>query len=1089
MPGANEGSEGSTQASGSIPPGSQIGLYRVLDRLGEGGMGAVYRAEQLEPVKRRVALKVIKLGMDSKAVVARFEQERQALAMMDHEGIAKVYDCGTTDRGQPFFAMELVKGVPLDQFCEQQKLSLKDRLLLMRQVCAAVQHAHQKGVVHRDLKPGNVLVTDDGGKRQVKIIDFGLAKAMAQRLVENSYFTEAGVVLGTPEYMAPEQADPTNQDVDTRADVYSLGVMLYQVLCGDLPFPGPELRAAGMMELQRILREVEPPKPSTRITKLGAGAAPLAETRRVSLSALKKALVGDLDWVVLKALEKERNRRYETANALSADLQRFLDNEPLVAGPPSAGYRLKKLVRRYRVQVIAGGLVLFALIGGGIGTFVQYLRAEEQRAQARTNEARALRNEQLAKERAEENAALAQQKTELAAAETKAKEDALAQKRRADEAAAANEKLAKSESAAKAEAERTVSNFHQLSAVVRLKDVLARQAGLWPAWPDKIEQLKTWLEKDCAGLLAQRPQIQATLAELRSKALPRSPEQLAEEQRQSPDWPEYEQQLEATNALRRAQGIRSGKNRFVPVELPAGVEGGSLKEMHDAVWNAVRPDRERPTGEGALALVLAEFLLAKVRGTDAESNVLDTVAWAQFANGLDDAARASAAAAVAKATDEERAGFSKSQQALEEAIAAAPARLAEAEQALLDLEAKVSERRTWTFGTDEESESARFLHDALVGVLAGLESMAAKEKRDVEQRLSWAQQVRGATFGHPEARVTWAAVREALLKADDVVASKQYAGLSIPLADEAVIGLVPIGMNPVTKLWEFYDLRSAWDGKQAAAEIEIPTHKEDGSIEVKAGTGIVFVLLPGGTVTLGSQKDDPNAPFYDPQHQDDETLHEVTLSPFFLARHELTRGQWQRLAGDQPTGWEDGSRYDGDRIAIGRTHPADSMDWDTGDRWMTRHGMALPTEAQWEYGARGGTTTVFWPGQTAADLQGFANVHDKTSFERFPQWGEPAPITDGFRALAPVASFRPNGFGLFDVHGNVWEWCRDWYGDYGRERVGDGLRSVSSPASRTFRGGSYSDAAVLARSAYRILYAPSFRDDNLGLRPARLITY
>jgi eukaryotic-like serine/threonine-protein kinase len=345
----------------------QIGPYKILEILGEGGMGTVYRAAQRKPIKRTVALKLIKLGMDSKAVVARFEQERQALALMDHEGIAKVFDCGTSERGQPFFVMELVKGEPLDTFCERQRLSLTDRLLLMQQVCAAVQHAHQKGVVHRDLKPGNVLVTDNGGKPQVKIIDFGLAKAMGQELVEATLFTEAGQIVGTPEYMAPEQADPSNADIDTRADIYSLGVMLYEVLVGELPFPMSQLREKGMLEIQRVLREEDPPKPSTRLTTMGGASTEIARTRRVSLSVLKKALKSDLDWVVLKALEKERNRRYETANAMAADLQRFLDYEPLVAGPPSAFYRMRKLVRRYRGQALAvAAVILTAVIGAGV---------------------------------------------------------------------------------------------------------------------------------------------------------------------------------------------------------------------------------------------------------------------------------------------------------------------------------------------------------------------------------------------------------------------------------------------------------------------------------------------------------------------------------------------------------------------------------------------------------------------------------------------------------------------------------------------------------------------------------------------------
>ncbi|HEX6810868.1 MAG TPA: serine/threonine-protein kinase [Planctomycetota bacterium] len=393
----------------------QIGPYRILDTLGEGGMGTVYLAEQQEPVRLRVALKLIKLGMDSKAVVSRFEQERQALAMMQHDGIARVFNCGTSERGQPYFVMELVTGIPLNQFCEAHRLPLPQRLVLMQQVCAAVQHAHQKGVLHRDLKPGNVLVSNEGGKLQIKIIDFGLAKAMGGKLVEATLTTEAGQIVGTPEYMAPEQADPANQDIDTRADIYSLGVMLYELLVGALPFPGHELRKAGMLEVQRILREVDPPKPSTKLKSSVATTSQIASARCMSPSALVKALEHDLNWVALKALEKDRNRRYESATALAADLQRFLDHEPLLAGPPSATYRLRKLMRRHRGQFLAASAVLLALVGGGIGTFVQYVRAEDKAADAVEQQRIAQHHEKLAIQRAEENEKLAEEKTKLAA--------------------------------------------------------------------------------------------------------------------------------------------------------------------------------------------------------------------------------------------------------------------------------------------------------------------------------------------------------------------------------------------------------------------------------------------------------------------------------------------------------------------------------------------------------------------------------------------------------------------------------------------------------------------------------------------------
>ena len=411
---------------------SHVGAYRILDKLGEGGMGTVYLAEQREPVRRRVALKLIKLGMDSQAVVRRFEQERQALALMDHEGIAKVYDVGTSERGQPYFVMELVKGVPLDAFCEQQRLSLEARLQLMQQVCSAVQHAHQKGVIHRDLKPGNVLVSDLDGRLQIKIIDFGLAKAVGQKLIQESLFTDLGVVMGTPEYMAPEQADPDNLDVDTRADVYSLGVMLYQLLVGQLPFGGAALRDAGLLEMQRVLREQEPPKPSALLMAAAPRSKLVARQLRVSVRLLLEALRRDLDWVLLKTLEKDRGRRYPSANALAEDLQRFLDGEPLEAGPPSAGYRLQKLWRRNRATFSVAAAVLLTSLSLGSIAWVKYRDASRLADETGALVAQAVADKEAAATLAQKNAALAaseREAKEAAEAALVARDDALARAR------------------------------------------------------------------------------------------------------------------------------------------------------------------------------------------------------------------------------------------------------------------------------------------------------------------------------------------------------------------------------------------------------------------------------------------------------------------------------------------------------------------------------------------------------------------------------------------------------------------------------------------------------------------------------------
>lgn len=340
----------------------RVGPYKILDVLGEGGMGTVYLAEQKDPVRRLVALKVIKLGMDSKEVLARFELERRALAAMSHTSIAKVFDAGKTDRGQPYFVMEHVEGaMPLTAHCDQHKLDLKQRIELFQRVCAGVHHAHQKGVIHRDLKPGNILVTREGERAVPKIIDFGLARATNRDLLAQTIYTDQERLIGTPEYMAPEQASADPELLDTTADIYSLGVILYELLTSQLPFSREDLRKAGWLEIRRKLAEDEPPKPSTRVS---SGDDSTALHRRTTIHALARELRRDLDWVILKSMAKEPERRYESASGLAADLQRYLDLDPVMAGPPSPAYRLRKFARRYRTVVIAIAAVVVILLVG-----------------------------------------------------------------------------------------------------------------------------------------------------------------------------------------------------------------------------------------------------------------------------------------------------------------------------------------------------------------------------------------------------------------------------------------------------------------------------------------------------------------------------------------------------------------------------------------------------------------------------------------------------------------------------------------------------------------------------------------------------
>jgi WD40 repeat protein/tetratricopeptide (TPR) repeat protein len=346
-------------------PGMQIGRYKLLQQIGEGGFGIVFMAEQLEPVQRKVALKVIKPGMDSKEIIARFEAERQALALMDHPNVARVLDGGTTPVGRPYFVMDLVKGIPITEFCDQNLLPPKDRLNLFIRVCAGIQHAHQKGIIHRDLKPTNVLVTVEDGVPVPKVIDFGIAKAMGQKLTELTFFTRFEQLLGTPAYMSPEQAEWSGVDVDTRSDIYSLGVLLYELLTGTTPFEKETIARAALAEVRRMIRETEPPTPSMRLQGLGQRLDEIARRRHIEPPLLTKAVLGDLDWIVMRSLEKDRSRRYESANALARDVARHLGGEPVVARPPSAAYRTGKFVRRHREAVtasVAGLLALVALI-------------------------------------------------------------------------------------------------------------------------------------------------------------------------------------------------------------------------------------------------------------------------------------------------------------------------------------------------------------------------------------------------------------------------------------------------------------------------------------------------------------------------------------------------------------------------------------------------------------------------------------------------------------------------------------------------------------------------------------------------------
>ncbi len=390
-------------------PGAKIGHYELLELIGEGGMGLVYLAEQKEPVRRRVALKIVKLGMDTKQVVTRFEAERQTLAILEHPNIAHVFDAGTTEAGRPYFVMEYVKGMSITKYCDKQKLSVEERLELFRQVCEGVHHAHQKGIIHRDIKPSNILVSIHGDRPVPKIIDFGIAKAITQPLVEKTSYTEQGQLLGTPEYMSPEQAEMAYQDIDTRSDIYSLGVVLYELLAGVPPFDAKRLREGGIDHIQQVICEEQPKTPSARLTSLGDKAKRIAESRRTQIITLTRRLHRELEWIPMKAMRKDRTRRYRSASELADDIQNYFTGAPLIAGPESTVYRTRKFVRKHAGSVAMVALVAVAIVLGLVASIFMGCRAEQARKQeaamrAQVEQAliRAENAEKAAKDKSEE---------------------------------------------------------------------------------------------------------------------------------------------------------------------------------------------------------------------------------------------------------------------------------------------------------------------------------------------------------------------------------------------------------------------------------------------------------------------------------------------------------------------------------------------------------------------------------------------------------------------------------------------------------------------------------------------------------------
>jgi serine/threonine protein kinase/formylglycine-generating enzyme required for sulfatase activity len=939
--------------------GPSSSRYRLKGEVAQGGMGVILRVWD-EDLRRHLAMKVMLDEQEGAASrLSRFLEEAQVTGQLDHPGIVPVHELGIDARGRVFFTMKLVKGRTLEHVFEAVRhgddgWSVTRALSVVLRVCEAMAFAHEKGVIHRDLKPANIMVGRFG---ETYVMDWGLARVLGKKDTkdirpqpnesvsavrtdrrigagakpDSSLLTMDGDQVGTPAYMPPEQARGDLERIGPHSDVYAVGAILYHLLSGQVPYVEPDTHATPWAILAQVL--AGPPKP---------------------LHTLTNDVPAELLAICERAMERDPKQRYASMTDLANDLRAYLEHRVVTAYETGAIAEMKKWVQRNKGLASAAAALIVVLAGATV------VVANKNREVEAKNVSLGAANAEISKQKSEveeKNVEITKQKSEV-----EAKNVALG---------AANTEITRQ----KAEVEARKAEFDQLSGVVLLETAKASELLLYPAIPSKVDALRHWLENDAAKLLAMKPALIQTVADLEARALP---------------W---------TDAEREADRASHPK----------------LEEL-----TAKRAERE--------------------------------------------------ALASASPTDE----TAKSLASLDAAIA--------------ELESEIAKRRTWTFG----DESQRFLHSTLSALLSDLATFEADTVAGVRRRLTWAERIEDLTLHHPNARVTWNEARTALAKADDVAASTLYREMPIDLKPQ--IGLVPIGMNPVTKLWEFYDLRSACDVKagEDPANLEIPVHREDGSIEMKDGTGIVFVLIPGGTFVQGAQKDDESAPNFDPAAQADESPQSVTLAPYFLARHEMTKGQWYRITeGDEPSWYRRGATYNEDPIPIGWTHPVETVSWEDCALRLPRAGLLLPTEAQWEYGARGGTETPWWTGKDASTLSGAGNVLDQLAQRTIPQWGlQEGDFDDGYVGIAPGGAFRANAFGLFDVHGNVLEWCAEVYANrYLAPRAGDGLRSpvATGTADRVFRGGSYSSAASFARSADRHDVTPSTRHNILGVRPARVL--
>ncbi len=1038
--------------------------YALEGEVARGGMGAILRVWDAD-LRRHLAMKVILGRGESSASgatpqveptqLARFLEEAQVTGQLDHPGIVPVHELGLDSEGRVYFTMKLVKGRDLkavfDLVFESKEGWNETRALsVILRACEAMAYAHKKGVIHRDLKPANIMVGNFG---EVYVMDWGLARVLGQKdrhdiriapefpsslasvkterrdereeLSDSPIVTMDGDVMGTPAYMSPEQARGEVEKLGPRSDVYSMGALLYHLLGRRAPYIPAGARDSNRTVLQWVLEG--PPK---------------------RLHELRQGVPAELTAICEKAMARDASQRYPDTLALAEDLRAYLEHRVVGAYEAGAFAEAKKWVERNKPLAASLAGVIVLLVGGLTTSLVFKARADENAA--------------LASRRADETAEQAR------IAKTNAD---LAEARRVT--AEANEQAARREK----------SNVLRLSAFQTLDDLTSEADGLWPAEPALVERYRVWMKK-AETLVAKIPEFRDSLVEIEQRALPQTEEERQAERQSHPRSAELEQKQAQQSWLSRMLGEAAWPSESsVELELSKESLPEDANALNGLAWTLVDP--EKPVhGSEVKALLLARRAVALSSDTGRAAN-RDTLSWALFRLGRFDEATAEERRALDEVDAAKKKEYEGHLAKLEAAVKrwrgdGRPERVKEFETAALGvaaLEEEVSKRREWRFA-DDDDRWWRAQMEKLVAALSAfgdeqrglVRGISAERGWGVAKRMDFAASIEERSVSGVDSRKRW---DEAI---GAVSSSPKYGGLKLV----PQLGLLPIGADPDSGLWEFAHLQTGEAAQRGA----------DGKLILTESMGLVFVLIPGGTFSMGAQSTDPTGANYDLRALANETpVHEVTLSPYFLSKYEMTQGQWLRFTGRNPSQYGPNNNFAGHQHNL--LHPVEQVTWTQCVEVLTRLGLSLPSEAQWENGCRGGTDTAWWTGADRESLRGNANLADQSAARAGATWQdiEDWPdLDDGWAVHAAVGSFAENPFGLHEVHGNVWEWCRDGYGNYSAMKQRDPVTPTEGDRYRVSRGGCFFVAASSARSASRGSRTPEFQYDNLGLRPARAST-